>query len=154
MYLNKWYEWFLRRYCNMCIDIATHIGLCCACWSLGCPCTYIPFQILLDIIACLAQLSGLIVWPVLIVTSGPESPWSKVSQDLVWAIPLSLFLISIGWWENYVDINTRMGKLSSHLVDLKDSKKHPNSFPGALLKWKTPEFPISAGSCYESQKIV
>lgn len=54
-------------------------------------------KIVLDILSAVVQLIVLVGWPVLIVF--------KKSQDktLIWSIPLSLFLVSLRWWENYAD---------------------------------------------------
>jgi len=50
----------------------------------------------LPLLAFVVQLSALIIWPVL------ELIRSSSQYHLAWAIPLSLVLISVGWWENFV----------------------------------------------------
>ena len=61
-------------------------------------------KIILDIGACIVQLSVLILWPILLGTILKDSETSKNEyiQNYIWAIPLALFLISVRWWENYV----------------------------------------------------
>ena len=70
------------------------------------------YVILADILAVLAQLTILILWPVrnLIVHEDIE---------LVWTIPVSLMLISLGWWENYINKFTSMGTIGKRLREFK-----------------------------------
>lgn len=56
-------------------------------------------QCTLDVIAILFQVSGLFLWPLFSAETSPR-PWLQ---------PLSAFLISCGWWENYVDVNSPFG---------------------------------------------
>lgn len=62
-----------------------------------------PFLLTADALAILAQLSGLFLWAVL--------SWETTYENLVWIVPASLFLTSFGWWENYVDQNSKFGNL-------------------------------------------
>ena len=68
--------------------------------------------ILVDILAVLAQMTILLLWPVrnLIVHEDIE---------LVWTIPVSLLLISLGWWENYINKFTSMGTIGKRLREFK-----------------------------------
>lgn len=47
-------------------------------------------KVIIDLIAIAAQATGFVVWP--IVEKKPD----------LWTIPLTIFLISLGWWENYI----------------------------------------------------
>jgi hypothetical protein len=47
--------------------------------------------------------------------------------NLIWSLPTSLLLISVRWWENYTDPNTRLGKI----------RKPINSFVGDLKRTRT-----------------
>lgn len=55
------------------------------------------FKTILDLLSVLAQLAGLIIWPLV-----ANEERNKVS----WYIPAVCVLISVGWWENYVDRNS------------------------------------------------
>ncbi|XP_067001405.2 chitin synthase chs-2 [Anabrus simplex] len=50
------------------------------------------FKVIIDLIALAAQATGFVVWPLLEGRQKPE----------LWLIPATVFLISCGWWENYV----------------------------------------------------
>ncbi|XP_052813937.1 chitin synthase chs-2-like [Mya arenaria] len=65
-----------------------------------------------DIVALVAQISILILWPVRDFVVNEKS-------ELTWTIPVSLLLISIGWWENYINKFTAMGKLGARLKEFK-----------------------------------
>ncbi|XP_043284738.1 chitin synthase chs-2 isoform X1 [Venturia canescens] len=54
--------------------------------------------VLVDLAALAAQATGFVVWPLL--TS---------SEPSLWLIPPSLFLVSCGWWENYVSLQSPIG---------------------------------------------
>lgn len=53
----------------------------------------------IDVLALVAQLSGLVVWPLV--------DRNKLHYA-TWAIPAGVFLTSFGWWENYLDIKFRI----------------------------------------------
>ena len=58
----------------------------------------------LDILAVLAQVSGFVIWPLI-------HPGNNL-----WAIPVALVLISVVWWENFLDKRSPLpfiGKLAS-----------------------------------------
>uniref|UniRef100_A0AAR5P4N2 chitin synthase n=1 Tax=Dendroctonus ponderosae TaxID=77166 RepID=A0AAR5P4N2_DENPD len=47
-------------------------------------------KVIMDLVAISAQATGFIVWPII-----------ENRADL-WIIPVTIFLISLGWWENYI----------------------------------------------------
>lgn len=51
--------------------------------------------LLVDIAALAAQATAFIVWPLL-----------DSSNKSLWLNPIALFLVSCGWWENYVSIHS------------------------------------------------
>lgn len=65
-----------------------------------------------DAIALGIQISVLTLWPALSFIRGEKTIES-------WGIFVSLILISLGWWENYVNKFTRLGKLGEKLKKLK-----------------------------------
>ncbi|XP_076762627.1 hyaluronan synthase-like protein kkv isoform X3 [Xylocopa sonorina] len=58
--------------------------------------------VLIDIAALAAQGTSFFLWPLL-----------NSSQSSVWLIPASLFLVSCGWWENYVSMQSPIGFVRS-----------------------------------------
>lgn len=62
-----------------------------------------------DLVAIAAQATGFVVWP--IVENKPH----------LWLIPISIFMISMGWWENYISKHSpipfvkALGKLKQNL---------------------------------------
>ncbi|XP_050401399.1 chitin synthase chs-2 isoform X2 [Patella vulgata] len=52
-----------------------------------------------------------------------ESAWSSTYalSDMSWEIPLALFMISVNWWENFVDKDFRMGCIEIPVKDYKDT---------------------------------
>ncbi|KAK0162543.1 hypothetical protein PV327_006311 [Microctonus hyperodae] len=54
--------------------------------------------VLVDLAALAAQTSGFVVWPLL-----------DSSNHSLWLIPPALILVSCGWWENYVTIQSPIG---------------------------------------------
>jgi len=59
-------------------------------------------RLAIDLLAFAAQVTGLIVWPLI---EGGREP-------TLWFIPLALILVSFGWWENYVSKKSTLGKSS------------------------------------------
>ena len=55
------------------------------------------FKTLLDLISVISQLSAFIIWPIIA---------TQERNNVAWSIPIVAFLVSIGWWENYVDKNS------------------------------------------------
>lgn len=66
--------------------------------------------VLIDIAALVAQGTSFVLWPLL-----------DSSRFSLWLIPPSLFLVSCGWWENYVSTQSPIGKY--HEIDAKSLKK-------------------------------
>lgn len=62
--------------------------------------TEVYMKALVDMVAIAAQATGFIVWPFLEAGQRPN----------LWLIPVSLFCISCGWWENYVAKNSVIGE--------------------------------------------
>lgn len=62
----------------------------------------------LDSVALLIQVIGLVIWPVLNMNWGDDWEigdfWNMQNS---WALPLSLFLLSFGWWESFVDEHSK-----------------------------------------------
>lgn len=56
--------------------------------------------VLVDIAALAAQATSFVLWPLL-----------ENSKHSLWLIPVALFLVSCGWWENYVSTQSRIGKV-------------------------------------------
>ncbi|XP_059171416.1 chitin synthase chs-2-like [Physella acuta] len=100
--------------------------------------------ILLDILALLMQLSAYVIVlasmksecvktpsvPGETSTPAPElastnegSPWQNTYSlsDMSWEIPLSLFLISVKWWENFCDEDLRIGCIYVPIKQYKDA---------------------------------
>jgi chitin synthase len=67
-----------------------------------------PLKITLDCLAIFVQLSAVILWPLLLILADDNALYDT---KLIWSIPVSLVLISLRWWENYVERDTRLGKL-------------------------------------------
>lgn len=67
------------------------------------------------VMAVLGQLSAVFVWPVLVGIYHEEKSYD---WKLAWSIPLSLILISVRWWENFVDNNSRLGRFRQPLTVL------------------------------------
>ncbi|XP_017793316.1 PREDICTED: uncharacterized protein LOC108575110 isoform X2 [Habropoda laboriosa] len=58
--------------------------------------------VLIDIAALAAQGTSFVLWPLL-----------NSSRPSLWLIPPSLFLVSCGWWENYVSMKSPIGFVRS-----------------------------------------
>ncbi len=56
---------------------------------------------MVDVLAVLAQGSALVLIPAVKVAQDDGS------SDLVWATPVSILLLSVVWWENYIDKSVR-----------------------------------------------
>ena len=70
--------------------------------------------ILLNVLAFVAQLSAMVFWPIAM------DPSHVHDISLIrWGIPLSCFLVSLGWWENYVDKDTVPAGLFKPLLRFK-----------------------------------
>jgi len=85
-------------------------------------------KILMDLIAIGGQATGFIIWPVV------ES--SKRDDNWVFLIPLSTFLVSAGWWENYVDRRSPLAPIKQ-LGKVKDRLKKTRYFVYSFISvWK------------------
>ncbi|XP_046338374.2 chitin synthase chs-2-like isoform X1 [Haliotis rufescens] len=71
------------------------------------------YVILIDFLCVIVQLSVLLLWPL------RNYFFSDTFYHETWAIPTSLFLVSFGWWENYVNRYNRLGALGNKLRSLK-----------------------------------
>ncbi|PRD24049.1 UNVERIFIED_CONTAM: hypothetical protein NCL1_44804 [Trichonephila clavipes] len=72
-----------------------------------------PLKVVFDMMAIIFQGSALAVWP--ITETGPQA----------WAIPVSIILVSMKWWENYMDKKSPISlirKLSYVKEDLRKSR--------------------------------
>ena len=67
---------------------------------------------LADTLALLAQISILLLWPI-------RNAIASENLELTWTIPTSLLLISVGWWENFMNKYTSMGKIGNRLKEFK-----------------------------------
>ncbi|CAH1803046.1 unnamed protein product [Owenia fusiformis] len=85
----------------------------------------------LNITATFIHVVGIIAWPVLIF-------YKTTTLTHVWTIPLSLLLISCGWWETFVHVRyTYMGKLGELLVSVKKNARRSRSKLYAVVSiWK------------------
>lgn len=55
-------------------------------------------KVIVDLCAIAAQVTGFVIWPLL------------ENKASLWFIPLSCFMISLGWWENYVSKQSSISK--------------------------------------------
>jgi len=65
-----------------------------------------------DVVALIAQFSILLLWPA-------RDMIAQDTRELTWTIPVSLLLISVGWWENYINKFTALGNIGARLRDFK-----------------------------------
>lgn len=83
------------------------------------------FQCSIDALAIIFQVSGLFMWPILTDTRG-----------IGWLLPLSAFLISCGWWENFVDSSSPYALIRG-LGNMRKGLTRTRYFTYALLSlWK------------------
>ena len=59
---------------------------------------------MMDLLALACQLTGFVVWPIVEFGKNPDS-WR------IWLIPPAILFTSFGWWENYVDKNSKFSEL-------------------------------------------
>ncbi|KAK2724897.1 hypothetical protein QYM36_001381, partial [Artemia franciscana] len=86
-------------------------------------------KILVDIFSILAQLTGLLLWP--IILAGKDG-----GSHLVWSLPVSLLLTSCGWWENYADKHSPFAIVKS-LGRVKERLKRTRYFTYIFISiWK------------------
>lgn len=67
-----------------------------------------PLNVTLDCAAIVVQLSMLVVWPLAVAASDAESLYDRT---LIWSLPTALLCVSVRWWENYVDRDSRFGRI-------------------------------------------
>ncbi|XP_025156934.1 chitin synthase chs-2 isoform X3 [Harpegnathos saltator] len=88
--------------------------------------------VLVDIAALAAQATSFFLWPLL-----------DSSRRSLWLIPVALFLVSCGWWENYVSTQSRIGLIRS-LGRVKKEMRLTRYFTYMLVSvWKIVAFLIS-----------
>ncbi|XP_032678165.1 chitin synthase chs-2 isoform X4 [Odontomachus brunneus] len=88
--------------------------------------------VLVDIAALAAQATSFFLWPLL-----------DSSRRSLWLIPVALFLVSCGWWENYVSTQSRIGLIRS-LGRVKKEIRLTRYFTYMLVSvWKIVAFFIS-----------
>ncbi|XP_057376079.1 chitin synthase chs-2-like [Daphnia carinata] len=95
----------------------------------------------LDGIAFLAQLSGCLHWIFIRSTTASlgnhySSSFTQRHQLVDWTLPVSLFLISLGWWENHVDKDASVGFIK-FLGRIKEEMKTRPLIQIFLILWKT-----------------
>jgi len=57
-------------------------------------------KVLVDLGALTCQATGFVVWPLLDAGERPR----------LWVIPIAAVCISCGWWENYINKQSHIGK--------------------------------------------
>ncbi|XP_040583648.1 chitin synthase chs-2 [Lepeophtheirus salmonis] len=84
-------------------------------------------KVVMDFIAIGAQATGFFIWPLVEVSRGNTQAWT---------VPVSIFLISAGWWENYVDRRSPLGPVKE-LGRIKDRLKKNRYFTYSFIScWK------------------
>ncbi|GAB6026597.1 hypothetical protein CHUAL_013009 [Chamberlinius hualienensis] len=85
-------------------------------------------KVVMDILAILAQLTGLFVWPIVLS--------NQLNNGGTWAIPLGVLLTSFGWWENFVDGRSNIAVVM-YLAQVKERLKKSRYFVYAFVSvWK------------------
>ena len=80
-------------------------------------------KMILDLGAILCQLTGFVIWPLV-------EHWR--GNDKLWVIPLAIFCVSAGWWENYVDRRAPIG-LVKRLGKVKERLKKTRYFTYSFI---------------------
>uniref|UniRef100_T1J5I3 chitin synthase n=1 Tax=Strigamia maritima TaxID=126957 RepID=T1J5I3_STRMM len=84
-----------------------------------------PAKMFIDAVAIIGQFSGLVIWPYVLN-----------NRTLSWSIPLSLFLVGFGWWENYVDVRSPFNCVRQ-LAVVKKTLSQTRYFTYAIISvWK------------------
>ncbi|CAB3381251.1 Hypothetical predicted protein [Cloeon dipterum] len=84
-------------------------------------------RVAFDLLALAAQVTGLVVWP--LVEHGGNG-------NSLWFIPLGLFLVSFGWWENFVSKHAALGVMR-HIAQIKERAKKWRYFTYLFISvWK------------------
>ncbi|XP_017763944.1 PREDICTED: uncharacterized protein LOC108553522 isoform X2 [Eufriesea mexicana] len=88
--------------------------------------------VLIDVAALVAQGTSFFLWPLL-----------NSSRPSLWLIPPSLFMVSCGWWENYVSMQSPIGFVKS-LARVKKELRVTRYFTYMFISlWKIVAFFIS-----------
>jgi hypothetical protein len=81
-------------------------------------------KVLVDLAAIAAQVTGFVVWPLL------------EDRPVLWMIPVSAFMVSCGWWENYVSPQSPFSMIRS-LGRIKEDLRYTRYFACMFLSiWK------------------
>jgi len=92
---------------------------------------------ILDFLSIIAQLSALIIWPLI----------HHEGNEYVTLIPATSLLISIGWWENFVDKNSPF-KVVRKLAKIKDNLHRSRYFIYIFIScWKILLILVSTIAC-------
>lgn len=84
-------------------------------------------KLFIDVLAILAQATGLFVWPIVLS--------NQISHG-TWAIPAGVVLTSFGWWENYVDVRSPIGFVK-YLGTVRNRLKRSRYFVYSMISlWK------------------
>jgi chitin synthase len=70
-------------------------------------------KVIVDLVAIGAQATGFFIWPIVEIGRGHTKTWT---------VPVAIFLVSAGWWENYVDRRSPISPIKK-LGRLKDRLK-------------------------------
>jgi len=84
-------------------------------------------KIIMDIIAICGQTTGFFIWPIVEYGRGNTKTWT---------VPVAIFLISAGWWENFVDRRSPFSAIKE-LGRVKERLKKHRYFTYAFVSaWK------------------
>lgn len=84
----------------------------------------------IDAFAFFAQLSGCLHWTFIrdttaLLSNSYDFSFIQRQRMLDWTLPVSLILISIGWWENHVDKGAPVGKFSLLFSAIRGMFRYP-----------------------------
>lgn len=86
----------------------------------------------LDFVSILAQASSFVVWPLI------------ENKSSLWLIPISVLLISIGWWENFVSENSPNNFIKNIGINKKTFNNHRYFSYLFISLWKCVIFFVTA----------
>ncbi|XP_075992369.1 chitin synthase chs-2-like [Anticarsia gemmatalis] len=89
-----------------------------------------PVKIVIDVFAISSQATAFVLWPLL------------TGDNILWTIPVACFLISLGWWENYVGCFGRHAPGMGYLQELRAIKKTKYFTQRILSLWKIVVFMV------------
>ena len=75
-------------------------------------------KVVADLVAVGAQATGFFIWPIVEFGRG---------HTKIWTVPVAIFLVSAGWWENYVDRKSPISFIKN-LGRIKDRLKKTRYF--------------------------